>query len=64
MEQCCFIFESQTTHVNMLRQHLHIPLKKIVSLGLGGVLGGWVTGGGVGQPEVPTGEGVVRAEGV
>ena len=49
-----------TCYVNML----HIPLKKIVSLGLGGVLGGWVTGGGVGQPEVPTGEGVVRAEGV
>ena len=31
-----------TCYVNML----HIPLKKIVSLGLGGVLGGWVTGGG------------------
>ena len=28
MEQCCFIFESQTTHVNMLRQHATYPFKK------------------------------------
>ena len=27
-EQCCFIFESQTTHVNMLRQHATYPFKK------------------------------------